>query len=258
MPKDKNKVCFIISHKYFRGYKSYLKYYINNIQKFYPEALTIVVDNNSVHGDDIFDTLQGYKNIVILTNESESKFEIGAYCEGIRYLFDNNIINKRGSRYEYYIFTQDTYIIKNKYDFKNHQDMACALHAAKQVGYQGNFMGGEVAVRLLSQLNIDDPGNCLKQAWCSSFILHKSKVRDFLEIVGDAVLTVRRDSECGERYLSAILYSLNDNKISDIDTEPIDSLYDACTIDLEEYQEGEVHYFMKSLQQKTENTKDDA
>jgi len=51
--EDKLVPAFIIAHKYVRGYTSYIEYYVNNIQTHYPEALTIVVDNNSEHIDDI-------------------------------------------------------------------------------------------------------------------------------------------------------------------------------------------------------------
>ena len=75
---DKNKVIFIIAHKYFRGYESYIEYYINNIKKFYEKSLIIVVDNNSNYKDDIFDKLKIYDNVVLLDNDIKCKFEIGA------------------------------------------------------------------------------------------------------------------------------------------------------------------------------------
>jgi len=79
MEKDNYKVCFIISHKYYRNYESYIQYYVDNIQKFYPESLCIIVDNNSTHIDDIINKLNTYNNVIILSNVSLCKFEIGAY-----------------------------------------------------------------------------------------------------------------------------------------------------------------------------------
>ena len=245
-----NNICFIIAHKYFRGYESYLKYYIDNIQEFYPEALTIVVDNNSVYGDDIFDDLQEYDKVIILENNSESKFEIGAYCEGIRCVLKEGV----DQDYEYFVFTQDNYIIKKRYDFEKDAHKAYPIHSAAHIGYQGTFMGGEIAQNLLKKLEIGDPG-FLKQAWCSSFVLHKSKVEPFLDLLGSAKLTTRGDSEAGERYLSPVLYYLNDNTLHEIDYAPIHTMYDAWSVDLKGTPASE-HYFMKRLQRKTEHTKD--
>jgi hypothetical protein len=84
-----NKIVFIIAHKYIRGHATYLKYYTDNIKKYYPQALTIVVDNNSNHIDEIFQTLEQSDQLILLTNSIDCKFEIGAYRVGMRYLIDN-------------------------------------------------------------------------------------------------------------------------------------------------------------------------
>ena len=59
------------------------------------------------------------------------------------------------------------------------------------------------------------------------------------------------DSEDAERYISAVLYYLNDNKISDIDSY---LRYSPWTDDPMHMKVD--NYFMKKLQQKTENTED--
>ena len=48
-----NKLCFIISHKYYKSYKSFIKYYVDNIKKFYPNSFILIVDNNSENLEDI-------------------------------------------------------------------------------------------------------------------------------------------------------------------------------------------------------------
>jgi hypothetical protein len=226
-----------------RGYKSYLKYYISNIQELYPEALTIVVDNNSKYKDDIYDTLQDLDKVVLLENDIDSKFELGAYTEGVRHLSNKDLINK----YEYFIFTQDTYILKNKYDFTKHKDKACPISAAVH--------GADLATLKYDKVQgftkITPPHHVIKQVWCSSFVLHSSKVLSFFEILKDIKVITRADSEDAERYISAVLYYLNDNKISDIDS---DGRYSPWTDDPLRIEVD--NYFMKKLQQKTENTKD--
>ena len=70
-----NNICFIIAHKYVRGYPSYVKHYINNVKAAYgDEALVIITDNNSEHKDDIFDQLKDLEGVILLDNNIESKF----------------------------------------------------------------------------------------------------------------------------------------------------------------------------------------
>ena len=109
-----HKVVFIISHKYYREFPpSYIKYYVDNIQKFYPNACTIIVDNNSNNlEEDIIIQFKDYKNLVILINNSECKYELGSYKVGIQYMIEKNFYNL-----DYCVFTQDSFVLKNYFDF---------------------------------------------------------------------------------------------------------------------------------------------
>lgn len=251
------KPCFVISHKWVRGhstnvrvgkYISYLKYYIDNIQSFYEDSLTVVIDNNSQYKEDIFNELKNYKNLVILDNNIESKFEIGAYTVGLNYLFENNIVHN----YDYFAFTQDNFILKNKLDFESliqKNIKACPINDWHPESHSSAMYEKLVPLGICD--NLDKISFC----WCSSFIVHESKIKNLHDYLSKIKITNRWESACGERFLSRILWELNEGKNDSIDgnLDDLRKKYDCWSVDLF----GQVPtYFAKRVQQKTENTKD--
>lgn len=261
-PNDSYNVVFIIAHKYFRGYESYLKYYISNIHSFYKNALVLVVDNNSNFKEDIFDKIEKNDNIVLLDNNIECKFELGAYQVGFKYLIDNNILNN----YDYVVCTQDNFVIKNKLDFDklNSENVkACPINSYYQDGYQQNIL-----TNVLSKLGLYDNLDKITFCWCNSFILHSSKLHQLYNYLKQIVITARLQSEASERYMARILWELNEHKNNDIDGDIRElnpqyykkngenvpaNTYDCWTVDL--YANSGT-FFVKKVQQKTENTTD--
>jgi len=252
------KPCFIISHRYYRNYPSYVLQYIQNINKFYTNNFILIVDNNSKYLHDIIIQINelNLPNIVILINNTECKFELGAYKVGISYLFTNNLLDT----YDYYIFTQDTFILKNNYDFNilnQNNTLACPLYTYN-VGYD-HFFQSEISQTVLRNLHlenrINELSNELSLCWCQSFVLNKSKVFEFYNITKDIIITTRYESECSERYLCGILYYLNNYILTSIDGESNDPFLQYCLhVDL--INETTNKYFLKRLQQKNENTLD--
>lgn len=248
------KPCFIISHRYYRNYPSYIKYYIENIQKFYENSLIILVDNNSKYLDDIKRQLN--TDIIILVNNTECKFEIGAYKVGINYILSNNLLND----YDYYVFTQDNFIIKNKYDFdilKKNNTFAAALDGFKM--NNNEFYQNEIVMNVLKKINLEKRIDELTLCWCHSFVLNNTKVIEYLNMVKDIVIVNRIQSEASERYLSGILYYLNNHFMSYINNNNSDK-YDCWTVDLinDSFPEESFPglYFIKRVQQKNERTID--
>ena len=197
-----DKVVFIIAHKYFRGYTSYLKYYIDNILNFYEKSLILVVDNNSEFKEDILSTIEVKDNIVFLNNEIDCKFELGAYKVGFNYLMETNKL----SEFDYVFCTQDNYIIKKKYNFnilKNNN-----IKAASIINLQNDYQKNDVALPILKKLGMTNKLESSFICWCNSFLLSTDRVSQFYEYIKDIVITVRHESEASERYLGRLLLEI--------------------------------------------------
>ena len=256
------KICFVIANKYVRGYNTYIKTYVENINTFYKECFILIVDNNSNHFEE--DIHFDYTNVKILTNVSDSKFELGAYNFGINYLLENNIANS----YKYFIFTQDTFVLTKYYDFSNlleNNVMACPLVRSSEGLFFHEHTSGMPAhsnhkdfslIRdVLSNLNLIDCANKLTFCWANSFVLNNNKLTDFLELTKNIKIDCKIHSECSERYLAGILYHLNNNISSSVEKIILDDfMYDI------KFERGAIitlDYFIKYIHVKTELTKDE-
>jgi len=258
--KDKNKPIFIIAHKFYRGYESYIEYYISNINKYYEDALIIVVDNNSTYVEDIFSTLRKFNNVILLKNDIDCKFEIGAYKLGLKFIIDNDFI----SDYSYVVLTQDTFILKNKLDFNllNEQNITAAPINSFTMDDIFKDIRDEILIKLGLFNNLDKITFC----WCNSFIIATNKAQQLFNYFKDIIITTRDESGASERYLARILWELNDYKNNDIDGDMTalkyswngkinpSPKYDCHNVNV--YDENITTYFVKKTQQKTEKTCD--
>lgn len=246
-----NKPCFIIAHKYYRGYQSYLSHYLDNINDLYPDATIIVVDNNSKYIEDIVPVVESHSNVHAIINASPSKFEVGAYSVGIQYAKENNIIEN----HSYFVFTQDNFILKNKFDFGE-----LVIKDTKALPINSFYQDGEGGVwreKVLNDLQMNDNMDKVNFCWCSSFILRNDKVEQMHEWLKKIKCTIRMESCAAERYLARLLWELNDR----IDCGDIDG--DIRTLPQRHYDTWKVDplkpatsYFVKKVQQKNERTRD--
>lgn len=243
-----NKICFIIAHKYFRGYESYLKYYVDNIQTLYPEALTIVVDNNSIHVEDVFCQIRGLDNVVLLNNNIRCKFELGAYQVGMKYIIDNDLVDE----YSHYVCTQDNFVVKKHYDFSSQGSYAFPINSMYADG-----ACQDVCDSVLNTLGMNDNWDKINFCWCSSFVVANNKMEQLYGWLQQIVQTVRWESEGAERYLARLLWELNEQRdCGDIDGTAADlhvRHYDTWQVDV---RADSTSYFVKRVQQKNENTID--
>lgn len=251
---DVNQVCFIIAHKYYRGHESSLKYYVENIKKLYPEALTIVVDNNSKYPEDVFGSLRHLPNVVFLTNNYEGKFELGAYKVGIQHIIDNGLVNN----YSHYICTQENFVVKNFYDFNKLIDKKTWALPINSMWRGGDGYARDLCNEVLTKIGLDT-NNWDKAdfCWCSSFIVANYKLEQLYGYLSKIVQTTRYESEAAERYLGIILWELNERRdCGDIDTSCKNlhlRHYDCWNPDI---YAPVTSYFRKRVQQRNQDTRD--
>lgn len=117
-----------------------------------------------------------------------------------------------------------------------------------------NFIKIKLVMNVLKNINLENKIDDLTLCWCSSFILNKIKVIDYLNIVKDIVIVNRHESEASERYLSGILYYLNNHIMTSINNIDSSKKYDCWKVNL--YDSFPGIYFVKRVQQKNERTID--
>ena len=255
--EDKNKVVFIIAHRYVKGYPTYIKYYIDNIKRFYENHLIIVVDNNSIRKEDVFDNIEKCDSVVLLENNTDCKFELGAYMVGMRYLMDKNIED-----YEYIVFTQDNYVIKNKVDFNDLYSknvMACPIvGCGSECERIQNYVCAEngniqdICIPIYTKLDLMNDLDKITFCWCVSFIVHRERLKSLYDYTKQINISIRWESEASERYMARILYELNGKKNHSIDGDwNIDLWNGSMNSDI--FADSQYH-FVKTLQKKTEKT----
>ena len=210
------RIVFIIAHRYYRTYKSFIKYYVDNIQKFYGDrAYIVIVDNQSKHLEDIIKIFEFYQRVTILVNSSPCKFEQGAYNIGIRYILENKLFGV----FDYYVCTQDTFILKNKLDFtdifEKQNIVACPINLYHMPVL--DYIEQPYVLEYLQQINMQDDIGNFDICFCNSFILHKSRIDRFLLLTKDFVITEKKQQEACERYFGALLYHLNNDISASID-----------------------------------------
>ena len=214
--------------------------------------MIIVVDNNSKYKDDVFSKITD-KNVVFLENDIECKFELGAYICGIKYITSNNLLQN----YDYYIMTQDNFVVKNKYDFNKLKDLnitACPINSG--VYDVSDHKLAEICNQVLTNINLNDHLTEITFCWCASFIIHFSKIEQLYSYIKDIIITTRVESMASERYLARLLYELNEHKNFDIDGDIrlLKNFYDCWKINF--YNNNIKTYFVKKVQQKTEKSLD--
>lgn len=247
-----NNICFVIAHKYFKGYRNYVDHYIENINKAYgSEASIIVVDNNSMFKNESFDRFKDVPNVTLLDNNIQSKFEIGGYTVGLQHIINNNLTDK----YEYYVFTQDTFIFKNRYDFNNllqNNIWACPINS---MPYDGSHVGH--MTRELTKLGLLNNIDKISFVWANSFVVHKSRIAQLLGYLSQIICTTKTVSHGAERFLARIMYELNDHGENvDIDGDLRHLLanhYDCHTVNP---LDPVTTHFVKTIQNKNEGTRD--
>jgi hypothetical protein len=131
-----------------------------------------------------------------LENTSESKFELGAYKFATEYIKNNNI------KVDYYVCTQDTFVLVNKYDFntliKNNVKAAALEHFYFRLAFN-------LHINVLSKLNLYDPREKFLCCWCSSWCCDHDSLLKIYDLLYNIVPTTREHSTQTERYMGKIL-----------------------------------------------------
>jgi hypothetical protein len=223
--------CFILAHKYIRGYTSFIQLYINNIRAFYGvQALILVVDNQSAGLEDVFPPNNTHDSqVIILQNDGQINgfYDVGAYIFGLKWLIKQG----RFRDYEYFVFSQDTYINIQPLDFGGlvqaelwacpvvscfpgqnslaNQHPHCADVRTILEGLRPRTAEGG---KTLYDYRVDAP-----LCFANTFLVHQSRIFELYYYIKDFCLIYKPHMEIYERVLPCILCDLNEGRSAALD-----------------------------------------
>ena len=239
------KLCFILGCKVNINYESYIPFYVENIQRYYPTADIILVDNNSSYKE-FFDQFKDNKQITVLENTSEQKFPLGAFNFAARYIYEKSLV------YDYCICTQDTFVLLNKFDFQILRDNnveACPLaHILSVDGVPEHY-------DVLKSIGLYIPNDSYGGAWCTSWVCTSTALKKIYDYTHKIKVTTNWDSQVCERYMGKVLKHLNNNRDFSIEgnNSAIDRIYTVATVSVKDPEsKKKCVAFLKKSQAKTE------
>jgi hypothetical protein len=243
------KVLFLIAQKYVKGYPTFVEYYVNNIRTMYPDnSFIVIVDNNSTFFDEIKERVGERDNCVILSNTGECKFELGAYQIGMKYIIEHDL----HVQYDYCVFSQDTFVLKNKFPFETlfrNNVLATPLYLYPvsdiheyYTPFVQNILRKHDLLQYLPMHTV---------CWANSFVLHKSVFAEFQRMVEGIVVLIKEEACYCERFFGVMIYRLNGCRHYSIEKQ---LLYDFWHADIPNMQTDA--YFVKKVTDKREGVQD--
>jgi hypothetical protein len=198
--------------------------------------------NNASSYTEFFDRFINTPNLIIIENISESTYELGAYIFATNYIIHKNL------NFDYYICTQDTFVLVNEFnlnELKLNNTTACSI---SNFSFDRMF---DLHKNVLMQLNMYEPNYTFLGCWCSSFCVTHEKLLQIYTILKDTHMKTKQDSiEC-ERFMGYILNILNDRKSTSIEKGYEGYNYDVFST---EPSSDRLNYFIKCIQGKNNHT----
>ena len=206
---DNDKLCFILANNYMKTSIPIIQQQLDTIRNWYANSFIIISINDADNLDEIYKTFMNYTNLIILSNTSDHKYELGAFYIAINWLIDtNNLVFKN------YIFMQNNLVLQHKYNFDvlqkydikccrffpHFENINCISYAEKHNRHLYKNIPD-----ILKTLNIKNEANMINICCNFNCIINDENILKFYEYIKLCKITNKYDYEVYERVMGYIL-----------------------------------------------------
>ena len=209
---DNNKLCFILANNYVKTSIPIIQQQLDTIRNWYANSFIIISINEADKPDsldEIYKTFMNYTNLIILSNTSDHKDDLGAFYIAINWLMDtNNLVFKS------YIFMQNNLVLEHKFNFDVLQkyDIKCCRFR-NHWEHMNNISYAEQHNRhlyknipdILKTLNIKNKELIMNICCNFNCIINDENILKFYEYIKLCKITNKYDYEVYERVMGYIL-----------------------------------------------------